>query len=88
MSGKPRLKRVLKESKVQLRMRPAQKDLIARAAEIKQTTLTNFMVEHADRARKRSLRSRRIFCFRRSAGMRFAAALDVPPRLIPGLANS
>ena len=37
----------LKETKVQLRMRPLQKDVIARAAELKQTTLTNFMVEQA-----------------------------------------
>ena len=35
------------DHKVQLRMRPLQKDVIARAAELKQTTMTNFMVEHA-----------------------------------------
>ena len=38
---------VLRETKVQLRMRPLQKDVIARAAKLKQTTMTNFMVEHA-----------------------------------------
>ena len=37
----------LKDTKVQLRMRPLQKEVIARAAELKQTTMTNFMVEHA-----------------------------------------
>ena len=37
----------LKETKVQLRMRPLQKDVITRAAELKQTTVTNFMVEQA-----------------------------------------
>ena len=38
---------VLRETKVQLGMRPLQKDVIARAAKLKQTTMTNFMVEHA-----------------------------------------
>ncbi len=35
----------LKETKVQFRLRRLQKNVIARAAELKQTTLTNFMVE-------------------------------------------
>lgn len=37
----------LKETKVQLRLRRLQKDVIARAVELKQTTLTNFMVEQS-----------------------------------------
>ncbi|MSV28668.1 MAG: DUF1778 domain-containing protein, partial [Bryobacterales bacterium] len=37
----------LRETKVQLRMRHLQKDVIARAAELKQTTLTAFVVEQA-----------------------------------------
>ena len=47
MRSKPRPQSSLKGTKVQLRLCPAQKDLIARAARIKQTTLTGFMVERA-----------------------------------------
>jgi len=45
----------LRDTKVQLRMRPLQKDVIARAAHLKQTTLTNFMVEQAFHAAQQIL---------------------------------
>ena len=47
MSSAPRPRPSVKESKVQLRLRPAQKELITQAAHLKQTTITNFVVEHA-----------------------------------------
>jgi len=37
----------VKASKVQLRLRPAQKAVIARAAQLRRTSLSNFMLEHA-----------------------------------------
>ena len=61
-----------KESKVQLRLRPAQKDLIARAAEVRQTTLTAFVVEHALDAARRVWPIRCISSFPRSDGKRSA----------------
>jgi uncharacterized protein (DUF1778 family) len=36
-----------RDTKVQLRKRPLHKEVIARAAALKQTALTSFMVEHA-----------------------------------------
>jgi uncharacterized protein (DUF1778 family) len=60
-----------KETKVQLRMRPLQKDVIARAAAIKQTTVTSFMLEHAFQAH---------FYLSPEKWDEFYAALDAPPR--------
>jgi len=48
-------KSALKETKVQLRMRRMQKDVISRAAELRQTTLTSFMVDQAFNAAQQIL---------------------------------
>ena len=76
---------VLKETKVQLRMRPLQKDVIARAAELKQTTMTNFMVEHAFNAAQQILADQTHFYLSRDRWVEFCAALDAPPRELPEL---
>jgi uncharacterized protein (DUF1778 family) len=75
----------LKESKVQLRLRPAQKDLIARAAQVKQTTLTNFMVEHAYSAAQEVLADQVHFALSPELWEEFCTALDAPPKVIPAL---
>ena len=89
MSSKPQLKTSLKESKVQLRMRPGQKDLIARAAQIKQTTLTNFMVEHAFSAAQEVLADQVHFLLSPERwDVFYAAVIDAPPKVIPVLRTS
>jgi uncharacterized protein (DUF1778 family) len=75
----------LRDTKVQLRMRPLQKDVIARAAELKQTTLTNFMVEHAFEAAQHILADQTHFYLSPEKWDEFVAALDAPPRNLPGL---
>jgi uncharacterized protein (DUF1778 family) len=85
MSGKSRPKAALKESKVQLRLRPGQKDLIARAAQVKQTTVTNFMVEHAYAAAQEVLADQVHFSLSPERWIAFCAALDAPPKAIPAL---
>ena len=75
----------LKESKVQLRLRPAQKEMISRAAQIKQTTLTSFMVEHALTAAQQVLADQVHFELSPERWDAFCAALDVPPKEIPAL---
>jgi uncharacterized protein (DUF1778 family) len=75
----------LKETKVQLRMRPLQKDVIARAAELKQTTLTNFMVEQAFDAAQQILADQAHFYLSEEKWDEFCAALDAPPRDLPAL---
>jgi uncharacterized protein (DUF1778 family) len=76
---------ILKETKVQLRMRPLQKDVIARAAELKQTTLTTFMVEHAFNAAQQILANQAHFYLSPEKWNEFCAALDAPPRNLPEL---
>ncbi|HEX4133507.1 MAG TPA: DUF1778 domain-containing protein [Bryobacteraceae bacterium] len=66
-------------------MRPLQKDVIARAAELKQTTLTNFMVQQAFEAAQHILADQTHFYLTPEKWDEFAAALDAPPRNLPGL---
>jgi uncharacterized protein (DUF1778 family) len=75
----------LRDTKVQLRMRPLQKDVIARAAELKQTTLTNFMVEHAFEAAQHILADQTHFYLSPEKWDEFVAALDAPPKNLPAL---
>jgi len=74
---------VSRETKVQLRMRPLQKDVIARAAELKQTTMTNFMVEQAFNAAQQILADQAHFYLSPEKWEEFCAALDAPPRDLP-----
>lgn len=75
----------LKETKVQLRLRPAQKELIARAARAKQTTLSGFMVEQAYSAAQQVLADEAHFSLSAERWEAFCAALDAPPKDIPAL---
>ena len=75
----------LKETKVQLRMRPLQKDVIARAAELRQTTVTNFMVEQAFIAAQQILADQTHFYLSPEKWDEFCAALDSPPKKKPRL---
>lgn len=74
-----------RETKVQLRMRPLHKDVIARAAKLKQTTMTNFMVEHAFNAAQQILADQTHFYLSPEKWDEFCAALDAPPRDLPEL---
>lgn len=75
----------LKETKVQLRMRPLQKDVISRAAELRQTTVTNFMVEQAFHAAQQILADQTHFYLSPEKWEEFCAALDAPPKKKPKL---
>lgn len=66
-------------------MRPLQKDVIARAAELKQTTMTNFMVEQAFHAAQQILADQTHFYLSTKKWNEFCAALDTPPRELPEL---
>ena len=66
-------------------MRPLQMDVIARAAELRQTTMTNFMVEHAFNAAQQILADQTHFYLSPEKWDEFCAALDAPPRELPEL---
>ena|SRR5438067_1573451 len=78
---------LVKGSKIQLRLRPLQKEVLARAAELRQTTLSNFMLEHACAAAQEVLAEQRDIVMNAPAWRAFCAALDEPPRKLPAVAK-
>jgi len=66
-------------------MQPLQKEVIARAANLKQTTITNFMVEQAFNAAQQVLADQVHFYLSSAKWDEFCAALDAPPKDLPRL---
>src|SRR5258707_11339625 len=82
---KPKPKMPAKASKVQLRLRPEQKAVLTRAAELRQTSLSNFMLEHACEAAQHVLAEQVDLVLSPPEWEAFRKALDAPPRSIPAL---
>lgn len=83
--GKPKTTSSLKATTVQLRVRPAQKAVLARAAQLRQTSLSNFMLEHAYAAAQQVLAEQVEIVMPPAEWLAFQKALDAPPRTIPAL---
>jgi uncharacterized protein (DUF1778 family) len=83
--AKPKARAPVKATKVQLRLRPDQKAVIARAAELSQTTLSKFMLEHAYEAAQQVLADQVDIVMPPKEWEAFCKALDAPPRVIPAL---
>ena len=82
---KPKTPASLKGTKIQLRLRPAQKAVLARAAELRQTSLSQFMLEHACEAAQQVLAEQVDIVMPPAEWDAFCKALDAPPRQIPAL---
>ncbi len=82
---RPKTPTSLKATKVQLRLRPAQKAVLARAAQLRQTTLSNFMLQHAYEAAQQVLAEQVDIVMPPAEWDAFCKALDAPPRMIPAL---
>jgi uncharacterized protein (DUF1778 family) len=82
---KPKTASTLKATKIQLRLRPSQKAVLARAAELRQTSLSNFVLEHAYEAAQEVLAEQVDIVMPPAAWEAFCRALDAPPRPIPAL---
>ena len=82
---KPKPRPAVKTTKVQLRLRRAQKAVLARAAELRQTSLSNFMLEHAFEAAQQVLAEQVDIIMPPAEWKAFCKALDAPPRPIPAL---
>lgn len=67
------------ETRLSVRIRPAQKALIARAAQLRQTTLTEFILENALSAASQVVGDERHFEMAPEQFRRFCRALDAPP---------
>src|SRR2546423_9150929 len=70
---------------VQLRLRPVEKAMLARAAELRQTSMSNFMLEHACEAAQQVLAEQVDIVMPPAEWDAFCKALDAPPRSIPAL---
>ncbi len=81
----PKVESPLRDTKVQLRMMPLQRAVISQAAKLKQTTLTNFMVENAFSAAQQILADQVHFYLSQEKWEEFCVALDAPPKDIPAL---
>jgi uncharacterized protein (DUF1778 family) len=75
----------LKTTTVQLRLRPGQKAILARAAELRRTSLSNFMLEHAYEAAQQVIAEQVDILLPPAEWDAFCKALDAPPRPIPAL---
>jgi uncharacterized protein (DUF1778 family) len=75
----------LKGAKVQLRLRPDQKAVLTRAAQLRQTSLSQFMLEHAYEAAQQVLAEQVDIVMPPAEWEAFCKALDAPPRVIPAL---
>jgi uncharacterized protein (DUF1778 family) len=82
---KPKPPSSLKATKVQLRLRPVQKAVLARAAQLRRTSLSNFMLEHAYEAAQQVLAEQVDIVMPAAEWDAFCKALDAPPREIPAL---
>jgi len=82
---RPKMTSSLKTTKVQLRLRPAQKAVLAHAAKLRQTSLSNFMLEHAYEAAQQVLAEQVDIVLSPAEWEAFCKALDAPPRPIPAL---
>jgi uncharacterized protein (DUF1778 family) len=74
-----------KSSKVQLRLRPEEKAILRRAAALRQTTVSQFMLEYAFQAAQQVLADQLYFTLPSDRWQAFCDALDAPPRDIPAL---
>src|SRR5437868_2600158 len=82
---RPRKPSSAKATKVQLRLRPDQRAVLARAAELRQTSLSHFVLEQAYAAAQQVLAEQVDIVMSPKEWEAFCKALDAPPRPIPAL---
>ena len=68
-----------RETRISVRIKPAEKALIARAARMRHTTLTEFVLENALRAASELVAEEKHFEMTPERFRRFCRALDAPP---------
>jgi uncharacterized protein (DUF1778 family) len=75
----------VKESKLQLRLRASDKAMLARAAELRHTSLSEFVLNHAREAAHQVLAEQVDIVMQPADWERFLKALDAPPRSLAAL---
>lgn len=74
-----------KSERLQLRLTNQQKEIISKAARVKQTTMTNFILEKSYEAALEVLTEQTIFSLTDEEWDNFCQALEAPPKPIPAL---
>ncbi len=74
-----------KNQRLQLRLTDKQKDIITKAAEVKQTTMTNFILEKSYEAALEVLTEQTMFSLNDEEWEEFCQALSAPPKPISAL---
>ncbi|HEY7543444.1 MAG TPA: DUF1778 domain-containing protein [Blastocatellia bacterium] len=74
-----------KKTKLTVRASARQKEIIARAARIQQTTISEFVLENAFRAAHQVISDQAHFALPEKKWKAFCKALDAPPKSIPAL---
>jgi uncharacterized protein (DUF1778 family) len=69
----------VRDSRISVRIQPAQKALIARAARLRQATITGFVLENALQAASQVVAEENHFEMTPKEYRRFCRALDAPP---------
>lgn len=76
---------LIKTERLQLRLTNQQKDIINKAAQVKHTTMTNFILEKSYEAAVEVLTAQTIFSLTDEEWDNFCEALEAPPKSIPAL---
>jgi uncharacterized protein (DUF1778 family) len=74
-----------KSERLGLRTSEAQRALLVAASQVEGTTVSDFVLRHATRAAEDVLADQRVFMVSNEVWDQFTAALDSPPKDIPGL---
>lgn len=74
-----------KETRLNIRVTVEQKDIIAQAARLQHSTLSDFVLEQAYEAARQVLSDNARFVLTKLDWDEFCAALDAPPKDIPAL---
>jgi uncharacterized protein (DUF1778 family) len=75
----PKARHAPKETRISVRINPAQKAVIERAARLRRTTLTDFVVNQAYQAASQLIADERQLVLTPDQFKRFCRALDAPP---------
>lgn len=79
------MQRAAKDARLNIRARAHQKDVIARAAALQGTTISDFVLEKAYEAAHRALAEETTIRLPRKQWAAFVKALDAPPKAPPRL---
>lgn len=74
-----------KDERVQLRLTQRQKAIIYQASQIKQMSMTNFMLDQSYQAALAVVANQQLFCLSDQAWDDFCTALEAPPKPLPRL---